>query len=313
MGVGDTIATLTGPAKLTDINELTGINSFGMSTCGEDAELVDVVMLTSHLPNSSMRQFMKYIKNAHDVNSFLLKCVPLKDPSVQSALGSASVTVELCECNCNCIVLWTVDSITTELLRPMPVTLEKLSDDLCLLPCQLCRVKGCHGCNQSLLQHTRRGLRQQSRLTEDDPELELPPAVCEALGFEFTTSILEKPICICFPVNDAPNDVWTKQLMRSFKCKDQEDRGAIVMASDALESYLAESSENRAEEVFYTTASLIVPRLTEALINFALTGWFKLDGFSSALAARRAVRSYVVDSKGNGFAANAFLTSARQV
>jgi len=39
--------------------------------------------------------------------------------------------------------------------------------------------------------------------------------------------------------------------MRSFKSTDQEDRGAIVMASDALENYLDQRRGGRLEEVFY--------------------------------------------------------------
>jgi len=82
------------------------------------------------------------------------------------------------------------------------------------------------------------------------------------------------------------------------------------MTSDALENYLDQSRGGRLEEVFYITTSLTVTRLAEVLINLVLTGWFRVDGFSSALLARRGIRNYIVDSKGNGFAAIVFLTSA---
>ena len=75
------------------------------------------------------------------------------------------------------------------------------------------------------------------------------------------------------------------------------------MASD-------QNGRGRLEEVSYRTTSLIVPRLAEVLINISLTIWFKVDGFSSALLARKAISRYIVDSKGNGFCANVFLTSA---
>jgi len=136
------------------------------------------------------------------------------------------------------------------------------------------------------------------------------PAVCEVLDFELKPPIQAIPNCICIPVHPPSADDWTNLLMRSFKSKDQEDRGAIVMASDALENYLDQSRAGRLEEVFYRTSSLILPRLAEVLINLVLTGWFRVDGFSSALLARRAISHYIVDSKGNGFAANVFLTSA---
>lgn len=45
-------------------------------------------------------------------------------------------------------------------------------------------------------------------------------------------------------------------------------------------------------------------------MNAVLTVLFKVDGFSSALTARRAARDYMVDGRGNGFCANVFLTEA---
>ena len=77
------------------------------------------------------------------------------------------------------------------------------------------------------------------------------PAVCEMLDFEFKPPIQEIPICICIPLHPATTDDWTSLLMRSFKSTDQEDRGAIVMASDALENYLDQRRGGRLEEVFY--------------------------------------------------------------
>jgi hypothetical protein len=292
MGARDVLAATRGP-KLEDIN------GFGLSTRREYTK-ASVVMLSTYKPNSSMRQFMKYLSHAHDVDSILLKCFPLK---------SVAVTAEICKCRgcqgiCECIVFWTVEEITMMLARRIPGTLKGLSDSLLLLPSLKCLRNGCHGCNQGLL-HVEGG-----RLTEGDPRVEFPAAVCRTLDYTSRVSIVEERICICIPVNPPSDDHWTKMLMRSFTSKDKEDRGAIVMASDALRKYLDESREERVETVEYNTISFIMPRFVEVFVNLLLTGWFRVDGFSSALVARKAVRNYVVDSKGNGFAANAFLSKA---
>jgi len=50
--------------------------------------------------------------------------------------------------------------------------------------------------------------------------------------------------------------------------------------------------------------------LTEVVITLVLTFWFRVDGLSSSLVARRTIRDFLVDTKGTGFAANAFLTEA---
>eukprot|EP00253_Pinus_taeda_P002970 PITA_02970 len=261
MGTRDLMATLTGP-KLQDINR------YGVMT--REFGQTSVIILSMDPSNSSIKQFMKYINNAHDVGSIMLQCAPLKDAlnsrSIQIPSEGKFVIAEICpcsipECNCNCIVFRTVKDITDLLHRRMPGTLKELPDSLCILPSLQCMRNGCHGFNQGSSE---------------------VPAVCEVLDFEL------KP-----PIQEVP-----------------EDRGAIVMASDALQDYLDQSLGGRMEEVIYRTTSLIVPRLAEVLINIVLTIWFKVDGFSSALLARRAISHYIVDSKGNGFCANSFLTSA---
>ena len=117
-------------------------------------------------------------------------------------------------------------------------------------------------------------------------------------------------IFICIPMHGASSDVWTELLVRSLRSKDAEGRGVRVMASEALEGYLAGRRGGSSECVEYNIVSFIIPRFTEVLINLLLTLWFGVDGFSSALVARRTIRDYVADSKGSGFAANAFLTKA---
>ena len=123
---------------------------------------------------------------------------------------------------------------------------------------------------------------------------------------------VERDFYIPILQSDKP-DVWTELLLRSLRSKDAEGRGVRVMASEALEGYLSgrtRGSSKILETVEYNIVSFIVPRLTEIVINLVLTFWFRVDGFSSSLVARRAVRDYLVDSKGSGFAATAFLTKA---
>lgn len=83
------------------------------------------------------------------------------------------------------------------------------------------------------------------------------------------------------------------------------------MAVDALENYMAQSGGAPFLEVEeYNTISLIVSKLTKIVVNVILAGCFRVHGFSSSLVARRVIQEYVVDNKGSGFAANAFLTKA---
>lgn len=286
IGTRDVLATTTGPAKLEEING----EAAGLTTCKsvEKYKYASVVMLSNNKPSSSIRLFMKYMYNFYHVNSILLIYIPLKE----ALNNDKSLVVELCNCNCNCIVFHAVPEITEMKDRTqnpsMPLKQLRGNDSMYLLPSGPCVRQGCHGC----------------------PRSDSPPAVCDALDNEFTKKQAE-PTCICIPVNPSINgDYWTYALMKSFKSKDQEDRGAMDMASVALENYLSGSEKEQTEEVFYDISSLIVPRIIEISINVVLTVWIKLDGFSSAIVARRVVKSHVVNSTGNGFAANAFLTGA---
>lgn len=145
-------------------------------------------------------------------------------------------------------------------------------------------------------------------------------SVLEALDHIYRKPIQEEGTCICIPLRPAEADVWTDLMTRSLRSKDKEGRGVRVMASDALENYMAlgaqenymstEIVEAKGIEVTYSNGSLIVPRVIEMFLNLAVTGWFRTDGFSTSLLARRSIRDYVVDSKGNGFAINAFVTYA---
>eukprot|EP01018_Ginkgo_biloba_P005379 Gb_27442 [translate_table: standard] len=293
MGARDVLATIRGP-KLEDIN------GFGFTT-DSDLRYASVVMLSTHIHNSSMKQFMKYLSGAHDVDSVLLQCLPLR---------SAAMTIGLCGCKepCHCIVFWTVDAITVQLALRMPGTLKKLSESLCLLPSLQCLKNGCHGCNVGLL-HVEIEEFAQERLIEGDAQVSTPAAACQTLDI-IARSIEEKPTCLCIPILSLNYDDWTRLLIRCFKCADEDSRGARVTAIEALESYLDETRGGTVERVEYSTASLIVPRIIEILVNIVLTGLFRVDGFSSALTARRAMRDYIVDSRGNGFFANVFFTKA---
>jgi hypothetical protein len=119
-----------------------------------------------------------------------------------------------------------------------------------------CLAKGCHGYNQ-----------EQDLLLGEEPEEGLPEglmhvefraaAVCEALNYILWGS-QEDRICICIPMYR--RDDWTKVLIRCLKSKDKEQRGVTVMASDALEKYMAQSGGTSfLETEEYDTTSLIVP------------------------------------------------------
>lgn len=287
MGARDVLATITGP-------KLGSINGYGLTTCKGDLKMASVVMLSTSTPNSSIRQYMRYISNAHDLETIVLQCFPLK---------SAAITAQICECNevtCGCIVFFTVEEITIMLAAQMPGILKQLSDSLCILPCVNCIRRGCHGCNQGLLHVETDGF-GRDRLTVGDSK-DSVNLVCETLHTS-PEIIEEERICICIPVHAADRgDDWTNLLIRSLMFKEKEARGVRVQVLD--------SQETSQVIVKYSTASLIVPRLIEVLVNFLLTGWFRLDGFSSSLISRRALRDYIVDSTGSGFAANAFIAKA---
>nr|ABK24775.1 unknown [Picea sitchensis] len=274
MGARDVLATMRGP-KLEDIS-----NGFGRTTSNVYKK-VSVVMLSSHTPNLSIRQFMKYISNAYNVHSIILQCFPVKSSASQGNTHK-----------CKCVVFSAVEAVIILLADQIPGTLKRLSDNLFLLPSQDCLEKGCHGCNQGLLYAKDES--GNNKLTEDESgnnkltkgEEIKRSAVVETLNHLFQNEE-EEHKCICIPLCPSGYDYWTKLLSRSFGVRDTT--GAV---------------EN------FSTASLIVPRLAEVLVNLVLTVWFRVDGFSSSLVARRAIRNYVVDSKGSGFAANAFLTKA---
>ena len=139
MGARDVLATITGP-------KMESINGYGLTTCKGDLKSASVVMLSTSTPNSSITQFMKYFSNAHDVEIILLQCVPLK---------YATITAQICECNevtYGCIVFCAVEEITIMLANQMPGILKQLFDSLCILPSFNCLRRGCHSCNQGLLQ-----------------------------------------------------------------------------------------------------------------------------------------------------------------
>jgi hypothetical protein len=314
MGARDVLATLRG-SKLYDIKNGANLNPVGFTTCEDSKqnryEKASVVMLSYEKPkpNSSMRQFMEYISNAHNVHSILLFTSAAVDAHPHKSFK--------CNCNnsngtCKCIVFENVKEITSLLDSRMPGTVKKLSDSQCLLPSKHCLIRGCHPS------------------TEGDSKEELPPPVSEIL-VNFDDRIQKEHTCICIPVHGPAGDTWTKLLTTSFRTKDNEERRASAMASDAMENYTAQELKDtrmagtRGRDnlrkgliVEFRTPSLILPRLTEILINFLLVGWFRVDGFSTSMVARKAVKNYVLGSKGSGFAANAgsgfaanaFLTTA---
>jgi hypothetical protein len=307
IGLKDVLAIITAP-KLKKIDMSDKKIGVGLTTCPTGRIWTSsVIMLSQGMPNSSVRQFMQYIYNVHQVRSVILQCF---------ALNSQVLTVEICTCPssiCRCIAFWTGinEVITIMLVQRMPGTIKRLADtSLCLLPCINCLINGCHGCKQGLL-HAESGSAEW-RMTEGTSMVDPPAAVCTTLSDISDESLATA--CICIPLPSAEDDRWTKLLIRSFNSKENEARGAIIThaigsVSYDLENSMAGRAESFAKEE-YNTTSLIVPRLTEIFINVLLTFWFKVDGFSSALVARRAIKDYIVDNRGRGFAAHVFITKA---
>lgn len=285
IGARDALGILLGQ-ELTVLKDRN--DRYALTTRETDLRGVDVVMLSNGRPNSSVREFMK--SRAHIVHSVL----------IQFRLFNA------CRGHsCSCIIFWTNQQIKRLLAVRMPGILKELPEE-CLLPCQECLSNDCHHCNRDMLHpEGNDGLTTGDRAASD--------VVYTLLQHDNVVNSIRtgEPYCICIPLNDWKSDRWTELLMMSFRSKDAEGRGVKVNASEVLESYLAAGGRERKEgTVEYSIASFIVPRLTEVLINIVLTVLFKVDGFSSSLVARRTVRDYIVDRKGSGFAANAFLTKA---
>lgn len=281
MGARDVLATMRGP-KLVEIN-----NGFGLTTCkAQEYDKASVVMLSLQTPNLSIRQFMKYISNAYNVHSIILQCFPVNSPVLDQKFDGEQKNHSI---NCKCIVFSTVEEVIILLADQIPRTLKRLSDSLFLLPSEECLAEGCHGCKQDLLyvEHDKSGKKTlkkgDSKSSEDRVTEVKRSAVLKTLEILQTGEYN----CICIPLCPSGYDYWTKLLSRSLGVKDTES---------AVENF--------------STASLIAPRLAEVFVNIALTLYFRIDGFSSSLVARRAIRDYVVDSKGSGFGANAFLTKA---
>ena len=74
MGTMDLMAIETGP-KLKDINR------FGVKT--REIGQSSVVILSMDPSNSSIKKFMKYIDNTHDVGSIMLQYVSIVNGSIQ--------------------------------------------------------------------------------------------------------------------------------------------------------------------------------------------------------------------------------------
>lgn len=206
MGARDLLATIIpGPHKLEKIRATTSTGQLqgpviGLTTA-TSYENASVIMLTNSagINNFFIRQFMKYISNAHDMTSILLEIHE--------------------QHSCNCRVLPRVPDIMMQRCLQLPST-------QCLLPSLKCLDRQCHGCRRDLL--------DAQEIRVGCLNVKFSSAVNDALDFEFTTPAQKEPICICIPVSD---DKWTKLLIRSLKYKDQEEKGAIVAVSDALVTY----------------------------------------------------------------------------
>lgn len=327
MGARDLLDCITGP-KLHDIR------GFGLTTCcymwEENANVMglkwslnlgaaEVVMLSKDKPSCSMWQFMKYTSHVYDVPSIQLQSRPL----IISGQVPACHPDPISQHACHCIVLKTVPEITMMLAERIPGTLKQLSDSECLLPCLSCLTNSCHGCNQGLLHveevedleagrenvdEEEAGRKIRKKILTEGCRKDWPvAAVCKILDDK---DFEQRNCCICIPTHPAENDKWTEMLITSLKTKDKDARGVINLTSDAMQNYIAQCGVCDDKEE-YGTLSLIVSRLAEALVNIIVTVWLRVDGFSSALIARRAIRDYIVDSRGSGIAGNAFLSKCR--
>lgn len=279
MAARDVLATNRGP-KLKKINE-TGLTTLQEGIYNDAA----VIILSWEQPfNPSITQFMTYVHHSHGVHTILLKCLPLR-----SAIISGVVKKEpflICDVDCGCIVLWTEKKEITDMLSVMmPGTLKQLPDSLYLLPCSNCLN---HGSNQG------RNANSSSVV-----------AVCKIL--DYLNKHPRERSCVCIPLRVAGDDDWTKLLIRFMRSKEKIAREVRVMASDAVQKYIEGSGQSSSSVTQDYYKSFWIPRIVEVLLNLLLTGWLRVDGFSSALVARRAVRDYIVDSKETGLAANAFL------
>jgi hypothetical protein len=254
MGARDVLATLRGP-QLYPIND-----GFGLTTCEQRQQdrfaKASVVMLSYDPPNSSMKQFMRYICNAYKVHSILLQCFPLKSKSDELLPGTKSdkLLPGICNCihdgpeesKCNCIVFWNVEEIVKMLAPRMPGTLKRLSDSLCLLPSPQCLKTGCHGCIQAQLPVEETDESGSKILTEDDIK-KGKKAVKEIFEYISGGAMKGAHPCICIPLSPSGYDYWTKLLTRSFGATAEANRD-------------------------YSTASLLLPRLTEVLLQLSC-GW----------------------------------------
>jgi len=300
MGARDLLDCIAAP-KLQDIDE------FGLATCRLQA--AEVVILSKDKPSRSMIQFMKYTSRVYDAPSIQLQSRPL----IISGQAPACHPDPISQHACHCIVFNTKEDITIMLAERMPGTLKQLSDSKCLLPCLSCLTNGCHGCNQGLLhveevEDLEAGREIRKKILTEGCRKDWPvAAVCKILDDK---DFEQRNSCICIPTHPAENDKWTEMLITNLKTQDKDARRVINLASDALQNYMTQWGECDDEEE-YGTLSLIVPRFAEALVNIIVTVWLRVDGFSSALIARRAIRGYIVDSRGSGIAGNAFLSKSR--
>lgn len=324
MGAKDTLTFLTGRIKLKKINVWDDTsNGFGWTTCkGEHLLDCSVVMLSKETPNSSMMQFMEYVANVHHVRCVLLQYFPLQSLPL--------VVDSICTCpfkdGCGCIVFSAPLGVTVMVAERIPGTLKRLSHSLCLLPSLDCLKNGCHGCDDGLLHVAE--IDDTSYLEETDdtikkrlisvvPLVEKTAAV-HGISYSCTFKLGDAATCICIPVlqegYDRGNDRWTELLIRCFRFNDYEIRSVIVRQGQGsisrdLENYIAQNGKCYASEE-YNTAALIVPRFTEILINLVLVLWFKVDGLSSALVARRAMKQYIVDAGAREFPGHLFVNKA---
>lgn len=153
-----------------------------------------------------------------------------------------------------------------------------------------------HGCDQGILSVDESEIdgSEEPRMREGEKkpmtETKLDRfSIPEIFAYIYQKPIPEERSCICIPLHPAENDDWTELMMKSLGSKDKEGRGVRVVASDALENYMAlgaqencmssEIMEAKGVEVTYGACSLILPRVNYNNVLKHGTDWLVQNGW----------------------------------
>jgi len=116
--------------------KLEDINGVGLTT-NKDVRFVSIVMLSSAMSNSFLRQVMKCISSAHDVDSILLHCHHLKSALFTSEIQATALYSGQRKRSQSSSDSWNTETNCDD-CDGMPGTLKRLYHSLCLLPSLRC-------------------------------------------------------------------------------------------------------------------------------------------------------------------------------